>query len=541
MVRYRKNKGTTLFADLERVLGVSKAQNYNPTYNRFFKLNATNWNNVVLEVPCEIKSVEAADEIVVQLGAEEKKLPCFFKYSPLLEPNRFMSGGYDEKTCYALPVFGSIGDEKLDHLNNSSYVDAFFCYLSGTLREKGFQHGLEYYGSFLGIKHEFKYLVDDDYLLSCTFFQENLNTRFVCTETLGAEKSSRRFLPKLEFGDDPCGLEGVQEVTVENLAVEEVTDQDVMVQEVTDEDLAVQEVAVQEVVEVQEIAVEKVEEVSVDDSPLEEVSVDDAATEGSSSEWTDSNSSNSDNFGFDEDYFNVKEIVIKDFPVQIIAMERCVETLDSLLPKITPEELTSALFQIVLTLIVYQKAFDFTHNDLHTNNVMFSHTTEPFLYYKLNNKNYKVPTFNKIYKIIDFGRGVYTFQSKRFMSDSFADKGDAATQYNSEPFYDPLKKRIDPNYSFDLCRLACSMVDVLPEDAAFKDLNALVNEWCTDDDGRHVVYKKNGEERYPNFKLYKMIARTVHAHTPAAQLTRPMFQQYEVKKAIKGALNLDDL
>ena len=35
-----------------------------------------------------------------------------------------------------------------------------------------------------------------------------------------------------------------------------------------------------------------------------------------------------------------------------------------------------------------------------------------------------------------------------------------------------------------------------------------------DDNGKNILYKKNGEERYPNFKLYKMIARIVHNHTP---------------------------
>ena len=42
----------------------------------------------------------------------------------------------------------------------------------------------------------------------------------------------------------------------------------------------------------------------------------------------------------------------------------------------------------------------------------------------------------------------------------------------------------------------------------------------------NVLYKKNGQERYPNFKLYKMIARTVHNHTPKEQLEFPFFEQF---------------
>ena len=51
-----------------------------------------------------------------------------------------------------------------------------------------------------------------------------------------------------------------------------------------------------------------------------------------------------------------------------------------------------------------------------------------------------------------------------------------------------------------------------------------------DDKNRNVMYKSNGEERYPDFKLYKMIARTVHKHTPQAQLERPLFNKYLVTR-----------
>jgi hypothetical protein len=43
-----------------------------------------------------------------------------------------------------------------------------------------------------------------------------------------------------------------------------------------------------------------------------------------------------------------------------------------------------------------------------------------------------------------------------------------------------------------------------------------------------VLYKKHGQERYPGFRLYKMIARTVKQHTPEAQLSDPWFQRYRI-------------
>ena len=37
----------------------------------------------------------------------------------------------------------------------------------------------------------------------------------------------------------------------------------------------------------------------------------------------------------------------------------------------TIPEWKSILFQILIMLITYQKVFSFTHNDLHTNNIMY--------------------------------------------------------------------------------------------------------------------------------------------------------------------------
>jgi len=69
---------------------------------------------------------------------------------------------------------------------------------------------------------------------------------------------------------------------------------------------------------------------------------------------------------------------IKNFPVHCIALQKCDGTLDSLFSKhsLSKEEATSALMQIVMTLLCYQTTFQFTHNDLHTNNIMYVNTTK---------------------------------------------------------------------------------------------------------------------------------------------------------------------
>ena len=83
------------------------------------------------------------------------------------------------------------------------------------------------------------------------------------------------------------------------------------------------------------------------------------------------------------------------------------------------------------------------------------------------------------------------------------------------------------------------MIDTLPNTAPYKNLNDLIQDWCCDDKGRNVMFKRSGEERYPNFKLYKMIARTVHHHLPAEQLKRPMFAKYASKRGHPTIMNID--
>ena len=48
---------------------------------------------------------------------------------------------------------------------------------------------------------------------------------------------------------------------------------------------------------------------------------------------------------------------------------------------LSEDEWTSSLFQIIMILLTYQEIYKFTHNDLHTNNIMYVTTEETHLYY----------------------------------------------------------------------------------------------------------------------------------------------------------------
>jgi hypothetical protein len=258
--------------------------------------------------------------------------------------------------------------------------------------------------------------------------------------------------------------------------------------------------------------------------------------DGDNEKSEEENSEEEDSVEEEEERINA---TIPKFPVQVIGMEYCESTFDDLILNndLEDAEWFSAFMQIIMILITYQKAFSFTHNDLHSNNVMYNQTDKKYIYYCYKKQYYKVPTFGRIFKIIDFGRSIYKFDGKLFCSDSFQNGNDAATQYNTEPYFNEKKSRLEPNFSFDLCRLACSIFDYVVEDISeIKNINKcdpvtrLIVEWCLDDKGINMLYKNNGLDRYPDFKLYKMIARCVHNHTPQAQLERPEFKAFAIFK-----------
>jgi len=177
---------------------------------------------------------------------------------------------------------------------------------------------------------------------------------------------------------------------------------------------------------------------------------------------------------------------------------------------------------------------------------MYVPTEKEYLYYRYNESYYKVPTYGKIWKIIDFGRAIYKYKGRVIFSDSFSEKGDASTQYNCEPYLNPNKQIVPPNFSFDLCRLACSLYDFFDEENDLDEIKNLIEEWLKDDKERNILYKKNGDERYEDFKLYKMISRTVHNAIPKDQLSRKLFTQYlvprkNIKKKMHMVMNIDEI
>jgi len=442
---------------------------------------------------------------------------CFKKFITLVDYVKFLIGKFKNDKISMLPSSdltpSNLFQETIQSCHNYAYVDSFFYYLTNVLNRKGFVHGIQVYDSYVCIQKDVEINIADDfeYICDSNYFNDKLNTLFHFKDE---SVFSKKVQSPIQISDEHVELE------MEELSGSE------------------EEAAPSEMSEVSVEATESVEDTLDNDSEISHTDEE----EEYESESSDSHSVNS----MENDIDLV--LVIKEIPTQVVAIEKCENTIDFLLEKneLRIEELESAMFQVIVMLYTYQNIFDFTHNDLHTNNIMYVPTEEKYLSYKIMGKYYKIPTFGKIYKIIDFGRAIYTVNDKIMCSDSFSEHGMAYSQYNFEPFYNAQKPKILPNKSFDLCRLGCSIIDFIIDDLndleKFKKVPIydLIISWIYDDSGTNILYKKNGEDRYPDFKLYKMIARIVHQHVPEKQFDHLCFEKY-VYESLDSYMDLDQL
>ena len=262
-------------------------------------------------------------------------------------------------------------------------------------------------------------------------------------------------------------------------------------------------------------------------------------------------------------------------------MEKCDKTLGEMLEgEYQDKQIKSILFQTIFGLAFLQKHFDFTHNDLHVNNIMITKTEKKFLIYNYNKTYYRVPTCGYIAKIIDYGRAIFTFRNRTYFNDVFSRYGEAEGQYTypkqEVPFYnseftekdekgEPIKKdTVLPNPNFDITRLATTIMDDLvkteqsrirteleskkvesgekEEDSDLEsdlesdksedmskyyptsDIFNFLKECVTDDEGVNLHLEDE------SFELYKRIAKHAKNATPKDLLKHKLFSKYKVQR-----------
>ena len=585
---YRKDDNHRLFKSLEEKssFGIKNPQNYIPLYDCYFSLNQNNYKHIGLNNPLRLEYLISQEtnnifdcSIKNDISKDTEQRKTYLKFSPLLDPLKYLLGKYDieDKNLFNLPTFEndlSNCNAKVKNYNNTAYIDSFFTYLTSQLYHKhNFVNGIDFYGSFLAIKDDFRINIIDDieYLNESIFFKKNEKVLYEL-ENIDIDSftnDTRNYRKKIVIENnenmennvsniltlsDICHIDDIETIISQEMSCDTSNTKDISDYELTSLDI---ESTINNKNEKTKLQSEtsscssrtsntsyslngNITNESSDDS--DEYDNSDNSEDCDDNEDCDDSEDCDDNEDCDDsDYEDCSDseegdddelfAKIKSFPVQVISLEHCEHTLDDLMNNgdITDEMWDSIVMQILLSLITFQNTFHLTHNDLHTNNIMYSKTDKIYLYYKINNTYYKVPTYGKIYKIIDFGRAIYKFRGQTLCSDSFAKDGDAATQYNCEPYINDKKPRLEPSYSFDLCRLGCALYDYLVDEPKTK-ITQIMLEWIKDDKGRNILYKKNGDERYPDFKLYKMIPRTVSKHIPMNVLQKPYFEKFIVKK-----------
>ena len=488
----------------------------------------------------------------------------FVKYAPLINPCQYLQGDYENDALHmTLPSIHSScpkllkkendAQYKMHSVNNSSSVDSFFLQLTDSLVNKGFIHGLSFYGSYLCIKNNFITNIESD-------IDDLLDNKFFLKHLRGEEKLFELLNFTEIIGNAPINI--LNTVSNDNLQFDTLP----LFNNINENYKTITTTNINELNESNNLIKSSKSTDSYSSKTDSDANSDTDSSDCDSSSYKgnndededdddddeggedDENDENDENDEEEEDEVHIK---INKFPVQLILMETCEQTFGDYVENsinnnnpISVDEWSSALMQIIMILLLYQKKYNFTHNDLHASNIMMVSTTIKYVVYIYNNITYKVPTFGNIYKIIDFGRSIYTVNGKLCISDEYAKGGDAYGQYNMEPFFNNKKPELLPNMSFDLTRLACALhsellpdYPILSKKEKKNPIVKLINEWCLNDEGENILYHSDGRERHFGFNIHKIITKTVHNHTPENQLNNPLFKQYKIKNNIITSSN----
>lgn len=191
------------------------------------------------------------------------------------------------------------------------------------------------------------------------------------------------------------------------------------------------------------------------------------------------------------------------------------------------EEWLSYIFQLTAGLAIAQSRYKLAHNDLHIGNVMAKPTTRKFLYYKLDDKTFfRVPTFGKIIKIVDWGRALLNFNNKNYWNNCFNIDFDVFGQYlpiNGNVSY---KDEVKPNMCFDMTLFIYSLLNPdynLPND----DLISFLISLCNLKNGKNI-YKTYSSM---TFKLYCEIAKYANLALPKNIIKDKIFSEFRVKSS----------
>lgn len=491
----------------------------------------------------------------IRQGLEEKDVFAYEKRIPLIDPFRWMK--YKERP--SIPFFWDYQSTDIKSPENQAYIDCIASYLTSVLgKHTKSQHFCDFYGCFRAVVKKFRFNLEDD-------FEDIRFTKWFWNSVENGDF-------KLSVVDQKTGhtltLQEIQEILKpdDEFLHDDNSEADETDQENLDEltsELSVESLDFNGNVHTPpgELNTVGLEEATLEDTPTQEPIQLLQRKSGNCTPKTASISTASSEFT--DEYHIFAEF--EGMPVVVMYSELCTGTMDSLLNNeaYAPinsemrEEMWGAwLFQVIAALCSVQSSLRLTHNDLHTNNLLWKETTQEFLYYKDSmNRYWKVPTYGKIFMMIDYGRAIFNLNSFYCISSDYNDGHDASGQYNFGPIEDPDLPKVMPNNSFDLCRLSCSLVRGLyPTNPAMLEQGQVLSQeeqwivkqticpvfnmlwsWLKDDDGSNILETQSGCEKYPGFDLYIVIAHAVHNAIPKEQLKLQLFQKWKVANAANSS------
>lgn len=556
----------------------SHLQRYHPGLDTFIKGDSISRKDAVFQTRYTISDWKQTEDSsknifmckrrdvlqsILEDSSGEVQTKVFVKVIHLLDPISLLRQEYMMPEHPLLPQGENAWRNTLQKLhctNNQAYVDCMANHILSRFRELDLTpHCTLAYGSIVGIAQMYKYRITDDFMSyrQCRWFWrgiKNQNAKIEVLkdntniETIDEYKEEYETYFKCPFDD--CDASSITELSSDNLpSMEEIDDGVNSLHSFTFDDTSP----------------------SLDSSESNPSGFRNSSDKDTlSTENTDINEEDYEGDEDDSDGESCESIEVNleipSMPVIMVYQECHEGTMDRLLEldeilghkrgtKGWEKVWLAWIWQVIAVLGFLQKAICFTHNDLHTNNILWRETSEPFLYYRSRDgTTWRVPTYGKIFSLIDFGRSIFRLGKELWLSDDHISGNDAGGQYNFGPILNIYEPKVTPNPSFDLCRFSISALDglfhtippkkkgrfvqTLSRDGSwiiYESISPLFNllySWTVDDEGKTVYEEENGEERYPGFDLYIHIARDVHKAIPREQFTKPVFDGFRFKGKI---------
>ena len=496
--------------------------------------------------------------------------PCktFIKTVHLLNPIDLIKEKYTIPDHPLLPQSENTWKKtllKLHSHNNQAYVDTVANFVLSALRENNLTpHCVLYYGAATGISKKYQYNISLEYdtYRQCRWFWKGMKSHSARLTVIRGDADVEEIPNFEEIYKDitSCPFEDTDS-EVSEIELEPVTDKDVpeisdveSIKSFTFDNIEEDAQNVKDIFEINKKVTKRVS-LKKNESSSEEES-------NSDSDGLTSSEGSDESVELDLDIC----LEIPNMPVILIYQEAQEGVMDNLLDEDEIDEHKRGsqgwearwiawLFQVISVLSFLQNAICFTHNDLHSNNILWRKTDKKFLFYKAKDGTiWRVPTFGKIFTVIDFGRSIFRLGKHLWVSDDHWPDQEAGDQYNFGPFFDHTLPKNPPNPSFDLCRLSVSLLDGLFDKAPPKKkgkgvsimsqedtwkvyetnspLYNLLWSWTVNKDGHTIYEDKNGDEKYEGFDLYVRIAHDIHNAVPKDQIHKPVFSQFKWKQKV---------